>query len=360
MRGVWLERLEVSDLRNIERADLVLESGLNVLVGRNAQGKTSLLEAVGLLARGRSFRTEQARSAVRRGAPALRARGTAVAQGVTSRLEVEVGAGGRRFRVDGRDVPPREYQGRLEVAVYATDRLRVIRGPMRERRAMLDRAASVLWPSYRQAARDYERVLAQRNAALEAGRDDVAAWEERFVELGARLRHRRGLYAERLRAALRNGGGFSVAGESYDLATSPGPAADEEGAREGLRREVQRARGEERRARRSLVGPHRDAVALNVDGEDAALHASSGQARSLLLALTLATIEVYRRERGDAPVALLDDLDSELDEDRLSDLCRAVADRGQAVVTTAHRGWLARLDGLGRVFQVDHGRVRAA
>jgi DNA replication and repair protein RecF len=357
---VWVERLEVSDLRNIESAEMVLGSGLNLLVGRNAQGKTSLLEAVGLLARGRSFRTEQAETVIRRGAPALRARGTAVWSGRASCLEVEVRPGARRFRLDGREVPPREYQGRLEVAVYATDRLRVIRGPMRERRAMLDRGASVLWPAYRQAARDYERVLAQRNAALETGGDDVEAWNERFVELGARLRHRRGAYALRLRAALRNGGGYPVAGESYDVTTGPEPSGDEEADRETLRREVREARAGERRARRSLVGPHRDAVALRIDGEEAAAVASSGQARSLLLALTLAAIEVYRRERGEAPVALLDDLDSELDEDRILALCRAVAERGQALVTTAHPDWVTRLASQGRVFHVREGQVRAA
>jgi DNA replication and repair protein RecF len=108
------------------------------------------------------------------------------------------------------------------------------------------------------------------------------------------------------------------------------------------------------------VGPHRDAVALQVAGEDAAIAASSGQARSLLLALTLAAIEVYRRERGETPVALLDDLDSELDEERAVALCRAVAERGQAVVTTAHPDWVSRLGGLGRVFHVSDGRVRAA
>jgi len=357
---VWVERLEVSDLRNIQRAEVVLGSGLNVLVGSNAQGKTSLLEAVGLLARGRSFRTEQAAAAIRKGADALQARGTAVAAGRTSRLEVEVRSGTRRYRLDGRDVTPREYQGRLEVSVYATDRLRVIRGPMRERRALLDRGASVLWPAYRQAARDYERVLAQRNAALEAGREDLEAWDERFIELGARLRHRRGVYARRLRAALRNGGGFPGAAEAYDLGTDPDPAGDEDGHREALRQELRAARGDERRARRSLVGPHRDAVALLVDGEDAALMASSGQARSLLLALTLAAIEVYRKERGEGPVALLDDLDSELDEERLLALCRGVAERGQALVTTAHRDWVSRLHGPVRVFEVKAGRVRAA
>lgn len=359
---MWVERLEVSELRNIERAELVLVSGLNVLVGSNAQGKTSLLEAVGLLARGRSFRTEQTAAAIRKGASALQARGSSVdgAGGRTTRLEVEIGPGTRRFRVDGREVAPREYHGRLEVAVYATDRLRVIHGPMRERRALLDRGAAVLWPAYRQASRDYERVLAQRNAALESGAADVEAWDERFVELGARLRHRRAVYAERLRAALRNGGGFPEAGERYDLSVGGDGTGDEDAHREALGREIGRARTEERRARRSLVGPHRDPVALRVDGQEAAGTASSGQARSLILALTLASIEVYRRERGEAPVALLDDLDSELDERRVAALCSAVAERGQALVTTAHRDWVGRLGGLGRVFEVEGGQVRAA
>jgi DNA replication and repair protein RecF len=357
---VWVERLEVADLRNIEKAELELGGGLNVLVGSNAQGKTSVLEAVGLLARGRSFRTEQTGAVIRRGAPALAARGRAVANGRASQLEVEIRSGTRRFRVDGRETAPRDYHGRLEVAVDATDRLRVVHGPRRERRAMLDRGAAVLWPAYRQASRDYERVLAQRNAALVAGGDDVEAWNERFVELGARLRHRRGVYAQRLQAALLNGGGFPAAGERYDLAVGGETGTDEEAHRAALGREVREARTEERRARRSLVGPHRDPVVLRVDGAEAAVAASSGQARSLLLALTLAAIEVYRKERGEAPVALLDDLDSELDEERVTALCRTVAERGQALVTTAHRDWVARLRGMGRVFEVRAGQVKAA
>jgi DNA replication and repair protein RecF len=136
-------------------------------------------------------------------------------------------------------------------------------------------------------------------------------------------------------------------------------AADEGEHQHLLREELGRRRRDEQRARRSLAGPHRDPVRLSIDGVDAAEHASSGQARSLLLALALAALEVYREERGDTAVALLDDLDSELDEARASQLCREVAERGQALVTTAHPGWARRL-GLGRMFTVDEGRVTAA
>ena len=88
--------------------------------------------------------------------------------------------------------------------------------------------------------------------------------------------------------------------------------------------------------------------------------ASSGQARSLLLALALASLEVYRQETGSAAVALLDDLDSELDEARATELCREVGSRGQALVTTAHAGWARRLADVGRLFEVEAGEVRAA
>jgi DNA replication and repair protein RecF len=351
--------MEVRDLRNIREASLELSPGLNVLVGRNAQGKTSLLEAAALLARGRSFRTEQTATLIRRGAPALRARGTAVEDDRHACLEVELAPGTRVLRVDGREVAPRDYHGRLEVVVYSTDRLRVVRGPMRERRQFLDRSASALWPAYRQTVREFERVLLQRNAALEVGGKDLDAWDERFVDLGARLRERRAAYVARLRDAVRDG--FHPEDEQYDIALLP-PAVDggAEAERRRLRQEVEARRRDEARARRTVVGPQRDGVLLSVDGEDASVAASSGQARSLLLALALATLEVYRQESGHAAVALLDDLDSELDESRATELCRAVAGRGQALVTTAHEGWARRLAGMGRLFEVEAGEVRAA
>jgi DNA replication and repair protein RecF len=345
---LWVGRLEVEDLRILREARLDLSSGLNVFVGRNAQGKTSLLEAVALLARGRSFRTDVTPTLIRRGAARLAICGHASGGGREVDLEVAVTSQQRRFRVDGREVSPGAYQGRLEAVVYSTDRLRVVSGPMRERRSFLDRAGSALWPAYRQATREFERVLRQRNAALEMPGRDLDTWDERFSELGTELRRRRAAYAEKLQGALVREA-FRPAGERYEIAVcAPGD----------LRDELRRRRGDELRARRSLVGPHRDPVHLRLEGEDVAAWGSSGQARSLLLALALAALAVYRSERGEAAVALLDDLDSELDEDRASALCDRVALQGQALVTTAHPGWARRLSPRARLFEVEGGTVR--
>jgi DNA replication and repair protein RecF len=351
----WVRRLRIRDLRNIQDETVDLHPGLNVFFGDNAQGKTSLLEAVGLVARGRSFRTDDAPSLIRRGAGALLARADA-GEDSAAALEVELQPGRRAFRVDGRDVLPREYHGRLEVVVYSTDRLRVVRGSMRDRRQFLDRQAAALWPSYRADLAAFERVLVQRNAALEARRPDEEAWTESFVARGARLRHRRAIFAARLSSTF--AGGFRPRGERYEIHVRS-HGGGEEHERFALAEEVQAQLPRERAADRSLADPHRDAVDLLLDGRDVWM-GLVGQARSLLLALALASLHVYREQTGRSAVALLDDLDSELDEERAGALCAEVARRGQALVTSAHPGWAERLRPLGSIYHVAGGAVRCA
>ena len=348
---MWVGRIEVRDFRNIKDAAVDLAPGLNVFFGRNAQGKTSLLESVGLLARGRSFRTEETRSLIRRGSEGLWARARARGDREAT-LEVRIDSAGRRLFLDGREAAYRAYSGRLEVVVYSTDRLRVIRGTMRDRRQFVDRGASVLWPAYRQALSEYERILLQRNASLDRRERDLDVWSERLLGAGAALRTRRAAYVGRLDGALSKG--FRPEGESYGIHVLP-EAEDEDAHRRLLAQELDSCRHAELAAHRTLAGPHRDKVALTIDGEDASVSASSGQARSLLLALTVASLDVHRHETGEAAVALLDDLDSELDADRTAELARAITARGQALVTTAHRGWAERLSGLGPQFSVEDG-----
>jgi DNA replication and repair protein RecF len=350
---MWVEHLVLHDVRNIASAEIRLSPGLNVFVGDNAQGKTSLLEAVGLLARGRSFRTEDTQRMIRRGASGLSTSGTSVAGAVRATLQVELRAGRRRLRLDGRDVGPRDYHGRLEVAVYSAERLRVVRGTPRDRRLFLDRGAAALWPAYRRALADFERVLRQRSAALQAPAGDLAVWDEGFARLGSVLRERRAAYVQRLNAALQDG--YRPSDESYAVALEPAPPPP---VRE-LAAELERRRRDERRAGRCLVGPHRDRVRLLVNDQDVA-ECSSGQARSLLLALTLASVDVHREETGGASVALLDDLDSELDDARAARLCGAVAARGQALITTAHPAWARGLAAPARFFNVCAGEVLPA
>ena len=229
--------------------------------------------------------------------------------------------------------------------MYSTDRLRVARGSMRDRRQFLDRQAAALWPSYRADLALVRAVLLQRNAALECaapgrggldgelrGPGGAAAPSPGGLRRAADARARRGIPAARASATR--------------SARGAGRGSEEE-EREALAGEVAALLPRERAAGRSLAGPQRDEVELLVDGRDVAEGASSGQARSLLLALALASLQVYREETGRSAVALLDDLDSELDEERAGALCAEVARRGQALVTSAHPGWAESLRAAG-------------
>jgi len=334
-----------------------LVPGLNLFLGPNAQGKTSLLEAVGLLARGRSFRTDDLAEVVGRGLASFEVRGSAAGGERETDLAFQWTREGRHFSVDRRAATPRDYHGRLEASVYSTDRLRIVHGPMRERRQFFDRAAAALSVAYRQTLRDYERIVRQRNALLEARRGDGEAWDQRLTEVGGCLRARRHHYLARLNHALT--AAVRLEAETYDIVAEPADAAGSSEAQHQARLadELRQNAGRERAVRRSLVGPHRDKIHLRVNGEDASVAASSGQVRSLLLALTQATLRVYREQTGHAAVALLDDLDSELDAARASAVCQAVAGLGQALVTSAHPEWASRLNDVGRVFRVSAGRV---
>jgi DNA replication and repair protein RecF len=352
---VWVKVLALRDIRNLREQRVELSSGLNVFLGQNAQGKTSLLEALGLLARGRSFRTDDLGEVVARGLHELEVRGTASADDGEVDLAFRWTRQKRSFSVDQRSVPPREYTGRLEASVYSTARLRVVHGPMRERRAYIDRAGAALSAAYRQTLRDYERIVHQRTAALQGQERATFAWDERLALVGGTLRARRLAYVERLNHALATS--FRPGTETYKVRAEPSLGGSEGEHQSRLAEEIRQSAQGERQAGRCLVGPHRDAIDLLIDGLDASPSASSGQVRSLLLALTLATLRVYREQTGRTAVALLDDLDSELDADRAQAVCRTVAQEGQALVTSAHPEWASRLGDVGRLYRVAAGRV---
>jgi DNA replication and repair protein RecF len=354
---VWVRVLAVRDVRNLREQRVELSAGLNVFLGRNAQGKTSLLEAVALLARGRSFRTDDLGEVVGRGGDGFEIRGTAAGAEGETHLGFRWTPEQRSFSLDDRKVAPGEYAGRLEASVYSTDRIRAVHGPMRERRQYFDRAAAALSPAYRQTLREYERILEQRNAALQGRHRGQEAWDERLARVGGALRARRLSYVARINEALTTA--FRPEAENYAIRAEPcaDALASETDHQRRLADEIRDSAERERQAGRSLVGPHRDAIHLLVDGEDAATSASSGQVRSLLLALTLATLRVYREHTGRTAVALLDDLDSELDAERALAVCRTVANQGQALVTSAHPEWASRLGDVGRLYRVASGHV---
>lgn len=310
MRIPWVE---ITDFRSYPRLRFQPEPGLNVLVGPNGQGKSNLLEALGVLLVGRSFRTPRLAELPAWGAERALVRGELTRGEVGRAVCLSIERRGARAELQGEACP----WGRA-VAFGAQD-LGILSGPPRARRGRLDALAAKLYPAHLAALGRYRVALHQRGRLLEQRGVRPAAlapWDEQLAELGAVVLWRRQKALEALRAELRALDGLA--------GLLPGPVevsylsaipleADLVRQREAFGAALERRRGEELARRQTLVGPHRDDLLIRLGGVDARAFASRGEQRGLALLLRLAEVGPIRRETGSAPVLLLDDPLSELD-----------------------------------------------
>ncbi len=339
-----VERVELRDFRLYEDLAVDLCPGLNILIGPNASGKTTVLEALSVLATGRSFRGAADPEMVREGQSSYLVAGRFRGRHGSHPVEVvfQAAAGEVPTRkvssVDGHPLArSADIVGRVPLLSFSPDDLALVKGGPAERRHYLDLLLAQTQPAYRGSLARYQRTLAQRNALL--------------AELGAKRTAPAGA------ATLLEPWDEALAAESAVVQSSRasavrevGPAADRAFAtldgRE-LALDYQPApfdparQGEELRRGLSLTGAHRDELLLLVAGREARRFASQGQQRSLVLALKLAALEVLEAAVGDKPVLLLDDVLSELDP-RRGALLLPLLRHGQVLVTTTDR------DGLGR------------
>ena len=354
---MWL-----TDFRNDQGAELELADGLTVVVGGNGEGKTNLLEAIGYLAALASFRGAPPEALVRQGCERAVVRGEGEREGRTLLVEAEIARTGRG-RVAVNRQPLRrsaDLLGALRASVFSPDDLELVKGGPAARRRYLDDALVGVHPRNEALRRDLERVIRQRTTLLRqsGGRltPDVATtlevWDAKLVSVGEALAAARAELVDRLQPALARAyeqvagpGGNTGVRATQAMTTDRTTVTaryDAPWRAEGLAAALAGARAEELRRGVSLVGPHRDDLALTVSAMPARTHASQGEQRSLALALRLAAHSVVGESVGEPPFLLLDDVFSELDASRSRALLDALAATsfghtagGQAVLTTA-------------------------
>jgi len=331
-------RLWLTDFRSYPTAELVPAPGLTVIAGDNGEGKTNLLEAIGYLATRSSFRGAPAEALVRAGCGQAIVRAEAERDGRALLLEAELPAAGRdRVLVNRQPLKrTRDLLDALRVSVFSPDDLVLVKGGPGERRRFLDAALVGLHPRHDALQTDVERILKQRNTLLKqaGGRlsDEIAVtldvWDAKLAERGELLRAARDQLVLDLEPEV---------GKAYDQLSSA--AADvalryQPSWDGSLLDALLASRLDDFRRGISLVGPHRDELALTIGGLPARTHASQGEQRSLALALRLAVHRAVAEVVGTPPVLLLDDVFSELDPDRSAALLAALPP-GQALLTTA-------------------------
>lgn len=357
-----LRRLWIRDFRNFSRAELAFDEGITALVGRNGQGKSNLLEAVYLVATGRSHRTAHEEEVILRGQAAARVRAAISRRGREEEIEItlslEEGRLASQMRVNGAPTARGSVLGRLPVVLAAPWDLEVVRGSAAGRRRLLDAALAQLSPAYFFALHRYHRVVAQRNAQLRRGAGSgLEAWDAQMVALGVRIASHRERYV-RLIAPEAEAWFGRLGGEgSLTVAYRPSwPGETDESRADAARAQMARLHADEARRGTTLSGPHRDDVELSLGGVALRANGSQGQWRSAMLAIRLAERAVMASEMGESPVLLLDDALSELDQDRQRRVLGLAADEQMLLTSTA----LPQTDRPVRVMVVEAGAVAEA
>jgi len=328
---VRIRCFQTLEFRNYRTLSYAPSPRLNLLTGQNAQGKTNLLEALGVLITGRSFRTSRLADLPRWGAEAASLSG-----------EVERTEGSRVVRRTIQRLEDGTWQaagdGALwaRVIVFGWHDLAILHGAPAARRGFIDGFAARLFPSHLPALLRYRRIVGRRNRLLQrrAPAELLAPWDEQLAEAGAELISRRRRAVAALQTELqRVYPGLSGERQKVEIGyrSTIGEAVEAPALLEGLLR----ARAQELRRGLTLVGPHRDDLSIELDGIDARTFGSRGQQRLLALALRLAEVLPVTEAVGTAPVLLLDDALSELDPAARANVLLEIRSAEQVFLTSA-------------------------
>ena len=364
-----LSELTLRNFRNYEEVSLCFDAGVNLIVGRNAQGKTNLLEAISYLGSGKSFRAQKTSEMVRFGAEFADLDGKMFSQEREQSVRWVLFAGARPrqvWRNGAKKKTAADIAGLLPTVLFCPEDLMVLKAGASPRRRLGDNALCQLRPNYDAALNEYNRILETKSRILKDGRDNPAVLEilpeynTRLCQVGALLISYRARFYDSLgAAAAKYHDQFSGGAENFTLqyktvSTVTDPFASLDVLRGQLEDHLQSHYRAELDAMQCLTGPHKDDFDVSLNGVSLKSYGSQGQTRTAAISLKLAQRELMRRELGEEPVLLLDDVLSELDAGRQDFVLNQITE-GQVFITCCEPG---RFTKLGKTIQIEKGTVK--
>jgi len=333
------------------------QPGLNLLRGKNAQGKTSVLESILFAATSKSHRTNQERGLLQHDTESFHLRSRVKRADRELQLEANWYRGQKRFKVNGvSQQRMSDILGQLNVVLFSPEDVEIVKGGAAVRRKFLDMELSQVDVRYLQALQNYRTVLRQRNELLRRPRPDrdlLRAWEPQLLEAGRTVMLERTRFVEELAGIAATMHAAIGEGEALQVRYEP-DVRRPDGLEEALDKHFER----DVRRQQTTRGPHRDDIGLYVRDKPAREYGSQGQQKTAALALRLSVVELVRQRAGEYPVLMLDEVLAELDSERSRSLFEALPDEVQCIATTtqltgAPAGYGGELAG----FRIEGGRL---
>jgi DNA replication and repair protein RecF len=356
---VHLANLKLRDFRNYRKLEAEFEPGFHLLLGRNAQGKTNLLEAVYLLSTLRSFRGVGNSQIIHHGQSAFFAGGIALGQ---AECDVRYYWAPNQRKLTVNQKPIRrlaDYLGALRTVVFCTEDLHLVKGSGKSRRRFLDLLLTQTRPGYLQLLHRYTESLRSRNALLKRDSPDAALLDSFTTEListGNKLMTARRQLVDKL-SPMVLAGYRKIAAKPEEVRMEYAPSI-----REDFVVELGKSRAREQRYRSTIVGPHRDELKLSLNGKPAAQFGSEGQKRTFSIALKMSQAEYLAEVHGTPPILLIDDVMGELDAERRAGLLPLISRTGQALgqvfMTCTEENWPSELSAKLHRWTVNQGALR--
>ena len=370
-----LQRLRISHVRNHGHTEIDCPAGTLLLLGENGAGKTTVLESIALLCSTRSFVTHQDRGLLQKDAPAFRVGGLFTTDGGSRHeiaMEYRAAQGRKQIELDHAPLPSAsDLIGQFPMVALSPQHRPITSGGPGERRSFIDFIISQVHHAYLMDLIAYRRILRQRNALLsdverrpEEIRGTLGAWDASLAETAVRImRRRRSFIAEftpYFQSAM-----HGVIGEREQVALQYRSTVDidpgHDDAPADYHRLLERRFNLDLRRGTTTVGPHRDDVDILLNALDVRAQASQGQHKTVLIALKLAEHRYLDSHLDETPILLLDDVFSELDDERLASVLHLAQGLGQTFITSANAATLdsfARADDGNRTLKIENGSVK--
>lgn len=359
---MFIKEIELKDFRNYKELKTVFSEKVNIFLGNNAQGKTNLLESIYLNAMAKSFKNVRDRELIRFGEDLCRIKSKAFADGEELNTEIVINREGKKIiKIDGvKAVKTSELLERLFIIIFSPEDMKIVKDEPEKRRKFIDRELCQIKPGYYSDLSNYKRVLKQRNVYLKEYQIEnsiLDIWDCELVKYGSSIILKRKEFIEKINKISceihdKISGGIEKLELKYE--TNVKEFDDIENKFYKL---LKNTRNSDIRNRNTGIGPHKDDLKISANDIDLRKFGSQGQQRTAALSLKLSEIKLIEEEVGEKPILLLDDVLSELDNERQRYLINSLGENQMFITTTDFSGKVSESMPNGKVFKINNGMI---